>query len=816
MCGHGKQYADHVSIIPIDKKDMAVRLFLFLIVVIATVWLVAGRLSRPDASAARDANSASARAEGDYIGSSSCRECHEEFYELWAPSHHGLAMQPYTRELAATKLTAHSGQIRIGQYTYSACVDANEGYMLEKGPDAERKLPIAHAMGGRNIYYFLTPTHKGRLQTMPLAYDVNRRQWYDTAESAVRHFPGGLPDEPIHWTDSMYTFNTSCYDCHVSQLSTNYDPATDSYNTTWAEPGINCETCHGPAQEHVKVCREAPEGQVPDDIRIIVTGDFTVEQTNSMCGSCHAKMNPVSSSFPPGGRYYDHFGLTILDHLDFYPDGRDLGENYTFTTWSMSPCVKSGKLDCMHCHTSSGRYRFAEESRANEACMPCHEERVNNSAEHTHHEAGTEGDRCVTCHMPTTEFARMTRSDHSMRPPTPATTIKYKSPNACNLCHDEQDAEWSDQYVRRWHADDYQKPVLELAALIDEARRSDWKRLDEMLAYIGRSDRDAVFAGSLIRLLRNCESPKKWPVIIEALENDPSPLVRASAAQALDSPVAPEAARALLEATRDEYRLVRVDAAASLASISPEQLQPPYNQTLKAATAEYIDAMHSRQDDYVSHYNLGNFYMARQNGQAARKAFETAIRLRPDFVPPYVNVAFVYNALGQNSKAEAAFNTAIELEPKNLPAYLNLGMLLGEMDRPNDAERTFRKALEVDPNSATAAYNLGVLIASDKPDESLKWCRRASELQPDNPRYAYTYAFYLVQQGRTQQGLAILEAMIDRKAASLEAYMLLGATLEKQGKPADAAAVYRRGRQNEHLSQRDRQILALKLQQLSE
>ncbi len=35
-----------------------------------------------------------------FVGSASCRSCHEQFYELWAPSHHGLAMQPYTEEFA--------------------------------------------------------------------------------------------------------------------------------------------------------------------------------------------------------------------------------------------------------------------------------------------------------------------------------------------------------------------------------------------------------------------------------------------------------------------------------------------------------------------------------------------------------------------------------------------------------------------------------------------------------------------------------------------------------------------------------------------
>ncbi len=103
----------------------------------------------------------------------------------------------------------------------------------------------------------------------------------------------------------------------------------------------------------------------------------------------------------------------------------------------MSPCIKAGELDCMHCHTSSGRYRFKDENH-NNACLPCHEEQVANSVEHNHHEEGTEGNKCISCHMPMTSFAFMNRSDHSMRPPAPMATIKYSSPNACNLCHTDK------------------------------------------------------------------------------------------------------------------------------------------------------------------------------------------------------------------------------------------------------------------------------------------------------------------------------------------------------------------------------------------
>ena len=115
-------------------------------------------------------------------------------------------------------------------------------------------------MGGKNVYYFLTPLERGRLQVLPVAYDVQKKTWYDTAASGVRHFPDRR-DEALHWTDRMFTFNTICFNCHVSQLRTNYDLASDTYKTTWSEPGISCESCHGPAGEHLRVMLSAAEAR---------------------------------------------------------------------------------------------------------------------------------------------------------------------------------------------------------------------------------------------------------------------------------------------------------------------------------------------------------------------------------------------------------------------------------------------------------------------------------------------------------------------------------------------------------------------------
>jgi len=305
-------------------------------------------------------------------------------------------------------------------------------------------------------------------------------------------------------------------------------------------------------------------------------------------------------------------------------------------------------------------------------------------------------------------------------------------------------------------------------------------------------------------LLSGCESQAKWPVIIKVLKEDASPLVRSAAAQTLDGYVTSESVRALAKATSDEYRLVRVRAAMALSAISVEQLSSEYQTPVRNATTELLEALGARPDDYASYFNMGNFHMRRSDLPKALASYQTAIKLRPDFVPPYVNIAFVHNSMGYNDKAEASFLKAIALDPNNATLHLNLGMLLGEMKRSKDAEKAFRDALTADPNSAVAAYNLGVLLVSDQPSESLRWCRNAYLLRPDEGRYGYTYAFYLLQEGAVEQAITVLADMISRNVPYGEAYTLLAAIYLRRGEPDKAVDVYSSAYRNTKLTQQER------------
>jgi tetratricopeptide (TPR) repeat protein len=93
---------------------------------------------------------------------------------------------------------------------------------------------------------------------------------------------------------------------------------------------------------------------------------------------------------------------------------------------------------------------------------------------------------------------------------------------------------------------------------------------------------------------------------------------------------------------------------------------------------------------------------------------------------------------------------------------------------------------------APAAYNLAVLVAPKSPSEALELSRRASALRPEEPRYAFTLAFYQRQRGDASAAMATLQALLIRHPAYGEAYLLLGELYVKAGRVQEARQLFAR------------------------
>ncbi|MBR1870266.1 MAG: ammonia-forming cytochrome c nitrite reductase subunit c552 [Kiritimatiellae bacterium] len=373
----------------------------------------------------------------EYAGSISCRACHEKEYELWRTSPHAMQFRAATNEIPSS----------------------------------------LWAIGRTNIVQYLRAMPGGRLQTMPWAWDLRRKEWYSMPDSMVRDWIPG--DAPLHWTHDAFTFNSNCMQCHVSPSWANFSPADGTFSTTWLEPTITCEGCHGPLRPHTKFPLLCPATRL----------DAT------SCKSCHSKT-------------YRDGELVALEDIDFTADGRDLGEYYTWTRFLMSPCLRTANAasqtpTCLSCHTTSGRTKTDSIT----SCTQCHADKLADASHSRHKSQSSDPARplpsCTDCHMPKTSFARIKHSDHSFRPPDPRLALDYGGASACAQCHKDRTEEENARIVEAWHPSSRLRERIRLEAeLVARARRGDPDVWQDARQYLSSPHANPVIRTTLERLAR--------------------------------------------------------------------------------------------------------------------------------------------------------------------------------------------------------------------------------------------------------------------------------------------------------------------------
>jgi Tfp pilus assembly protein PilF len=264
-------------------------------------------------------------------------------------------------------------------------------------------------------------------------------------------------------------------------------------------------------------------------------------------------------------------------------------------------------------------------------------------------------------------------------------------------------------------------------------------------------------------------------------------------------------------ATGDDYRLVRVRAAAAMAQFPNMRPQGKAKERLDKATGEYLSALMTRPDSWDAHYNLGNYYLGQNRPKEALVEYDIAYKHEPQSVLTLVNAAMAHAKLGEPAKAEERLNEALKIAPDSVAARYNLGLLKAEQGDLPMAEKNLRAAFGSDPQLAGAAYNLCIITATDRPAESLDWCRKATTLRPGEPKYAWTLALYQRQAGDSAAAVASLDRLIGRDPVYPDAHLLLADIYEQQGRREEAGRVYRRALATQGMPERAREYIKFRL-----
>ncbi len=659
--------------------------------------LAAGCDRRPESASAKASATDAPVPLTAYAGSAACAECHRAAYDLWRQSHHALAERSVVPAQDAPAFRP-ARKFRDGSFTPRVEWAAAQPVVTTRGlAQTPVTVPVARVLGESPLRQFLVAADGGRWQTLEAAWDPHRAEWFNVFGTEDRR--GG---EWGHWTGRGMNWNSMCADCHNTALRKNYEPATDSYRTAMAEPGVGCEACHGPARAHVELRRQHPGFATPDP----TLAKLTPAQMLDTCGTCHSRRAELTGWFVPGDPFTDHFALATVDETEnYFADGQVREEDYEFASF-LSSRMHAASVRCGDCHQPHSAKTLLP---GNALCQRCHAGGANGApvihpAAHTFHRSDSTGSQCVNCHLPQTTFMqRHRRHDHGFTIPDPLLTEELGIPNACNRCHAERDAAWARSAAEKWYGAKLARPTRERARWIAAARRGDRSAVSPLLELL-RTNATPFWQSVAIRMLEPWVHESAVEEAVRKLVAHTNALVRANVVRALE-PLATTGAGPARDAVaarlEDADRSVRVAAAWTLRS-----------QLILESRAgrELLHSLEFQADQPLGQLRWGHFHASRGDWPKALEHFRRAVAWDPNSPPLRRELAVALSQSGDTAGAVAELEAASRLDPKEAEFRFLLALAYGEAGRPELVQPELESALQLNPNHARAAYNLGLLL----------------------------------------------------------------------------------------------------------
>ena len=656
--------------------------------------------------------------DANFVGTATCAGCHASEIEAWTDSHHDLAMQ---RPTGATVL----GDFDNASFDHYGVItrfrrEGDRFIVNTDGPDGElRDYDVEWVFGVYPLQQYLLRLDRGRLQTLSVTWDARPaeeggQRWYHLyPDEAIPH------DDPLHWTGPYQNWNTRCAECHSTDVRKNYDASSRTFDTTFFEEDVGCEACHGPGVDHVTAARADNLAPIPNAgflVDLAARGEWEFaegaaiahrrdslegQQQIDTCGRCHARRGTLGE-YEHGQPLSDTHRLSLLGSPLYHSDGQILDEVYVYGSFVQSKMHQAGVV-CSNCHEPHSNKLRAE---GNGVCAQCHRSDVFDTAQHQHHPVNSAGAQCANCHMPATVYMGVdARRDHSMRVPRPDLSLVAGSPNACTMCHDDQDDAWALAALDEWgvaRKDTRSHVATAMAAL----ERGDTRSVPTLREIAGDDGEPTIWrATALERAGSTADGPTLE--LARTLLSADDPLLRTSAVRVIQQLPPQQRFGLLAPMTKDPVTGVRLEAAMGLADIPLDQLRPDDQQVLLEAFDEYRQILGEHADMPSMQLQLGLFHLSR----------------------------------GDFPSAEAAYREALHLNPQLVGAYLNLADLLRSQQREEEARAQLMAALGIAPESGDAMHALGLLEARARnQDAAMKWLGAAAEIETQGSRHRYVYA----------------------------------------------------------------------------
>ncbi len=323
-----------------------------------------------------------------YVGSQTCRLCHSAHADALANTIHPYMLMSKADAIAKGKLLGQFPTTDVNGVTWTL---DDVDYVMGAGKWKQRYIKIID----------------GVWRILPVQWNTATQEW--------------VPYHADDWADGTPThdYKVECAGCHT----TGFDPDTGE----WVEPGVQCEACHGPGQEHASNPLNVKPFREPDA---------------QMCGQCHIRGKDKATNthgwpegFVPGSGdtiedYYNYDWSTKSWWYDNAADPNDPGHekrhHQQYMGWmnsrhatALETLRASGHAQdfCLQCHSEDYREAPADQKPTVDTakypitCQTCHyahdtpDDAVTN-ADPAHQLKMPEYDLCTSCHNGTSGGTR--------------------------------------------------------------------------------------------------------------------------------------------------------------------------------------------------------------------------------------------------------------------------------------------------------------------------------------------------------------------------------------------------------------------------
>jgi hypothetical protein len=303
---------------------------------------------------------------GAFAGSSQCARCHPGEAAKYRASSMSQALEPIA-SCAVLRGDIHYG-FKNGGWTYSITRHGDKvTYTVSRGNDTFT-VPLEYAFGqgkaGQTYvysvdghYYESRVSYYSELGNLDLTVGAINTQPSDLRSAAGRPMPGNEPRD--------------CFGCHTTGARRGAVLQLTDY-----EPGVQCESCHGPGAAHIEAVKAGKTAA--GTIRALKNMD--PQASNEFCGTCHRTWQTVAMMGIKGINTARFPAYRITGSPCFSPD--DARISCTACHDPHGDLVKEDKYydsKCKACHnTGTGKVCTV----AKENCTACHMQRVSPAEAH--------------------------------------------------------------------------------------------------------------------------------------------------------------------------------------------------------------------------------------------------------------------------------------------------------------------------------------------------------------------------------------------------------------------------------------------------